>query len=298
MTDRNRRGSITMWAWIFSVGAHLVLLAVFALTRFSLSAAGPSSAAAPAVTVAQMKQITSRSRIMPKPKVKRLSLNRASGKREKIDFPATVRIEPFDGPGRLGETLAAGGIGLEGGVPLLQAGVEFFGQSTNLRKICYVVDCSGSMQGMFGRVRKQLKTSIANLEPDHYFYIIFFGGDHLLESGQGQLLRATPRTKSTAYSFIDRIRPGGTTNALTALERAMRVRDWADKGPQLIYFLTDGLDLDRVDTAGFGLLVENLRKNLAPATKINTIGFWAQPNDCEILQAVAQRTGGEFTNIN
>jgi hypothetical protein len=78
----------------------------------------------------------------------------------------------------------------------------------------------------------------------------------------------------------------------------MRVRDWADKGSQLMYFLTDGLDLDRVDTAGFGLIVENLRKNLAPATKINTIGFWAQPNDCEILQAIAQRTGGEFTNIN
>jgi hypothetical protein len=287
-----------MWAWIFSVGAHLFLLAVFALVRFSMSAAGPSSAAAPAVTVAQMEQITKQSLIFPKPKVKRPSLDRARGKREKIDFPATGRIKPFEEPDRLGETLASGDIGLGGGVPLLRAGVEFFGQSTNLRKICYVVDCSGSMQGIFGRVCKQLKTSIANLAPDHYFYIIFFGGDHLLESGQGQLLRATPKTKSAAYSFIDGIRPGGTTNALAALERAMRVRDWADKGPQLIYFLTDGLDLDRLDTAGFGLLVENLRKNLAPATKINTIGFWAQVDDCEILQAVAQRTGGEFTNIN
>jgi hypothetical protein len=78
----------------------------------------------------------------------------------------------------------------------------------------------------------------------------------------------------------------------------MHVRDSSDKGPQLIYFLTDGLDLDRVDAAGFGQLVEDLRKNLAPATKINTIGFWAQPDDYEILQTVAQRTGGEFTNIN
>jgi hypothetical protein len=77
----------------------------------------------------------------------------------------------------------------------------------------------------------------------------------------------------------------------------MRVRDRADKGPQLIYFLTDGLDLDRVDTAGFGLLVENLRKNLAPATKINTIGFWAQVDDCEILQAVAQRTSEPAANL-
>lgn len=298
MTNTNRRGSITMWAWILSVAAHLILLAVFALVRFSMSAGGPSFAATPAVTVAQIEQITKQSRIFPKPKVKRYLLNRSRSKHDEIDFPAAARIQPFDKPHRLPETLATGGIELLAGVPLSHAGVEFFGQSTNLRKICYVVDCSGSMQGLFSRVRKQLKTSIADLRADHYFYIIFFRGDRLLESGHGKLLRATAKTKSAAYSFIDSVRPAGATNALAALERAMRLRDSAGKGPQLIYFLTDGLDLDRLDTADFALLVENLRKNLAPAAQINTIGFWAQPDDCGILQAVAQRSGGQFTNIN
>lgn len=298
MTDTNRRGSITMWAWILSVAAHIILLAVFALARFSMSSVGSSSAITPAVTVAQIEQITKQSRIFPKPKVKRYLLNRSRSKRDEIDFPAAARIQPFDKTHRLPETLATGGIELLAGVPLSHAGVEFFGQSTNLRKICYVVDCSGSMQGLFSRARKQLKTSIADLQPDHYFYIIFFCGDRLLESGRGKLLRATPKTKSAAYSFINSVRPAGATNALAALERAMRLRDSAGKGPQLIYFLTDGLDLDRLDTADFALLVENLRKNLAPAAKINTIGFWAQPDDCEILQAVAQRSGGQFTNIN
>ncbi len=298
MTDTNCRGSITMWAWTISVTAHILLLAVFALARFSMLHDGPSFAATPAVTVAQIEQITKQSRIFPKPKVKRYLLNRSRSKRNEIDFPAAARIQPFDKPHRLPETLATGGIELLAGVPLSHAGVEFFGQSTNLRKICYVVDCSGSMQGLFSRLRKQLKTSIADLRPDHYFYIIFFRGDRLLESGRGQLLRATPKTKSAAYSFIDSVRPAGATNALAALEWAMRLRDSAGKGPQLIYFLTDGLDLDRLDTADFALLVENLRKNLAPAAKINTIGFWAQPDDCQILQAVAQRSGGQFTNVN
>ena len=58
MIDTNRRGNITMWAWILSVAAHLILLAVFALVRFSLSSAGLSSAVGPAVTVAQVEQIT------------------------------------------------------------------------------------------------------------------------------------------------------------------------------------------------------------------------------------------------
>ena len=112
------------------------------------------------------------------------------------------------------------------------------------------------------------------------------------------MVRATPKTKSAAYSFIDEVQPGQTTNALAALERGMRLQGPVGKGPELIYFLTDGLDLDRTDTADFALIVENLRKKLAPSTKINTIGFWAQPEDCEILQAVARRSGGRFSNID
>ncbi len=298
MTDRSRRGSITMWAWILSVAVHLVLLGVFALVKFSMSATGTSFAVTPAVTVAQMEQITKQSLIFPKPKVKRLSLDRFRSKSRILDFPTTAKIVPFDKVQQLPQTLPLGDTDLPGGVAITRAATEFFGQPTSLRKICYVVDCSGSMQGLFTPVRKQLKTSIANLPPDHYFCIIFFGGDRLLESGRGQLQRATPKAKSAAYSFIDSVRLGGTTNALAALEHTMRVCDPAGRGGQLIYFLTDGLDLDRVDTAGFASLVENLRKNLAPAAKINTIGFWAQPNDCEILQAVALQTGGQFTNIN
>jgi hypothetical protein len=298
MTDRNRRGSITMWAWILSTVAHLVLLAVFAMVHFSLSVPGPSSAPATVVTLAQIEQVTSRSEIFPKPKVKSYLLNYSGHGPQSMDFPPRGRIETIDRPNKLPQTLVPDGIGLLAGEAMPDTGVRFFGQSTDLRKICYVVDCSGSMQGLFGRVLKQLKNSIAGLQPDRYFYIIFFGAEHILESGRGRLVRATPKSKSSACAFIDSIRPGGTTNAAAALEHAMRVRDSQGKAPEMIYFLTDGLDLDSPDTAGFASLVENIRKNLAPAAKINTIGFWTQRDDCEVLRAVARRSGGEFTNIN
>jgi len=298
MTDTNRRGSITMWAWIVSVAAHILLLAVFAVARFSMSAPGPSSKITPAVTVAQIEQISNQSRILPKPKVKPLLPNRLAGKRQKTSFSGPVPTVSAENPRPLPKTLARGKIDMFARKPILNTGVEFFGQSADLRKICYVVDCSGSMQGLFGRVRKQLKTSISNLPLDHYFYIIFFHGDQLLESGGGKLIRATPKAKSAAYSFIDNVRPGQTTNALAALERAMRLRGPGGKGCELIYFLTDGVDIDRADSADFALIVENLRKKLAHSTRINTIGFWVQPDDCEILQSVARRSGGRFSNID
>lgn len=299
MSDTSRRGSITIWAWLVSLGIHVALLAVFAFIKFSQSADMSPATVRPTVTIAQIEKFTKQSRIFPKPKIERfLTDRRRAVRKEPMDFSSRIKIAPSDKGQQLAKISGTGGIALLSAGGVLPETVEFFGQKTNRRKICYVVDCSGSMQGLFNRVRKQLKTSIADLQHDHYFYIIFFGGDRLLESGRGQLLRATPKTKLAAYTFIDSIRPAGATNAVPALERAMRLRDPAGKGPQLIYFLTDGLDLDRLDSTGFALLVENLRKNLAPATKINTIGFWAQADDCQILQAVAQRSGGQFTNIN
>ena len=298
MADTSRRGSITIWAWLVSLGVHVVLLAVFAFIKFSQSADMSSVAVRPTVTIAQIEKFTQQSRIFPKPKIERLLPGRRRAvRKEPMDFSSRVKIAPSDKGQQLPKISGTGGIALLSAGGVLPETVEFFGQKTNRRKICYVVDCSGSMQGLLGGVRKQLKNSIANLQADQYFYIIFFRGEQLLESGHGRLVRATTKTKSGAYDFIDSARPGGTTNAINALERAMRIRDQLGRSSELIYFLTDGLDLEGGNTARFSGLVENLRKKLAPATKINTIGFWAQRADCEILRAVARQSGGEFINI-
>jgi hypothetical protein len=298
MTDTSRRGSITIWAWLVSLGVHIGLLAVFAFVKFSQFSNISSPATESTVTITQIEKLTKQSRIWPKPKIKRLLPDQHTAFRKKpMDFSGRVKIEPPNKSQQLPKISGTGSIALLSGGGVLSDTVEFFGQKTNLRKICYVVDCSGSMQGLLGRVRKQLKDSIANLQPDQYFYIIFFRGEQLLESGHGRLVRATTKTKSAANDFIDSARPGGTTNAINALERAMRIRDQLGRSAELIYFLTDGLDLEDGNTARFSRLVENLRKKLAPAVKINTIGFWAQHADCEILRAVARRSGGEFINI-
>jgi len=298
MSNTSRSGSITIWAWLVSLGIHVALLAVFAFIKFSQSADMSSAAVRPTVTIAQIEKFTQQSRVFPKPKIERLLPDRRRAvRKEPMDFSSRVKIASSDKGQQLPKIFGTDSIALLSAGGVLPETVEFFGQKTNRRKICYVADCSGSMQGLLGEVRKQLKNSIANLQADQYFYIIFFRGEQLLESGRGRLVRATTKTKSAAYDFIDSARPGGTTNAINALERAMRIRDQLGRSSELIYFLTDGLDLEGGNTARFSGMVENLRKKLAPATKINTIGFWAQHADCEILRAVARRSGGEFINI-
>lgn len=296
----SRTGALTLWALLLSVSLHLVLFSVFALVRFSTSSALASSTVPATLNLAQVKKIAESSPVIPKPKIKRSQLTPNLSNPAFRSFDLSVpKTKPSSQGVHMPEVAAGEMLAISSG-SLLPERTEFFGVSTTLRKICYVVDCSGSMHGLFGRVREQLKSSVQDLQQDQYFNIIFFRNGQLLELTDGRLMRATPKAKSTAFKFINQVQPGGTTNPLDALKRAMQLRDGTGKAPQLIYFLTDGLDFEqRADgSRRFSLLVENLRETLAPETRINTIGFWAEYNDQKILQVVAKHSGGEFVNAD
>ena len=106
-----------------------------------------------------------------------------------------------------------------------RANIEFFDSPAQGRRICYVVDCSGSMRGLWKRVQEELVDSIGKLQQDYYFCVIVFGGGSILESGGGKMVRATEDAKKEAYGFIKSIRPRGATNATAALERAIMIKD-------------------------------------------------------------------------
>jgi hypothetical protein len=78
----------------------------------------------------------------------------------------------------------------------------------------------------------------------------------------------------------------------------MQITDASNRPPELIYFLTDGFDLQTDDGSTLAKEVETLRKKLAAPTTINTIGFWTAPADAQILKKIAQSSRGTFTNIN
>jgi hypothetical protein len=171
---------------------------------------------------------------------------------------------------------------------------EFFNSFTDKRKICFLVDCSGSMQGTFGRVRKELAESINSLLPEHYFSLIFFGSGRLFEFEDGLLVRASDKVKMSALAFIESIKPAGQTNAMQALQEAVRV---CGGNSSVIYLLTDGFELTLQDTDRFAQQICNLLKTFAPQANVNTIGLWPQDEDFTLLKALASRTGGECVII-
>jgi hypothetical protein len=177
--------------------------------------------------------------------------------------------------------------------------VEFFGQKSIVQRICYVVDCSGSMYGQMYQVKEQLKTSILRLNSQQAFCVVFFmEGQKILATGDGMLLPATAQAKSKALKLIDSVRPSGSTDAEHALQQALRLKDAEGGSAEVLYFLTDGFDLDSQHSARFADRVDHLRKSLAPGAVLHTIGFWPQPLDRQMLRRLAGNANGEFIEIN
>ena len=298
--------SVKFWAWTVSIAVHLAMLAVFGFVKISQANARPSQDLVPTANISHVNKLLQADFVIPKPKVITESRVIASSKGKiptdntravpaqqifEISKPAADSSLIFDKPSQPGALTSQT-------IQITQNKTEFFGAATDQRKICYVVDSSGSMQGIFSQVKKELKDSIVALEPDQYFSIIFFGSNKLFQFGQSRPLRATSETKAAAVDFIDSIRPTGQTNALDAIEKALQIRDSGGTAPAVIYFLTDGFELTPKDVRRLPTLIANLRRQFAPNTKINTICFWPQDNDRGILEVIARESSGQAVFID
>ena len=286
-------------ALIFSIALHLVVLALLAIVRFSQCNGQLGKRPAPTARISRFTRLTQTVPVVPKPKVNRASEHRFVRSPERLSPADRIFDSVAPGtqnPGNLARSSVSRSTLISTNADLSRR-IEFFGSFTDKRKVCYVVDCSGSMRGVFERVRQELKESIEQLQADQYFCVIFFGGDGLRQFGEGRLVRASKKVKSAAYDFIDSVRPQGQTNALAALERAMQIREGSGLGPSIVYFLTDGFELTGEGESRFVELAAGLQRRLAPAARIHTIGFWPQRRDLKVLEAIAKRTGGEFVIV-
>ena len=279
--------------WSISICLHLVAIIIFSRLGLSQNPKSVAINCTPETKISRVKKIIDSVPVMPRPKISKTVGTHTS---INLNIPATpTNFQPEPKPAVIAKLAS---VGAATTLPSNNSvsSVEFFGNRSYHRKICYIVDASGSMQGIFSSVRRNLKQSIQNLQPDQFFHIIFFGSGTLLHFDGTQLLRAAPKNKTAAYTFIDDITPAGTTNAMAALTTAMHLQDSLGKAPEMIYFLTDGFELSDQQSGEFLYQLLNVRKNLAPQTEINTIGFWAQPADCRLLREIAQKCNGTFTN--
>ncbi len=305
MVQVRRKGSITFWAWIISAAIHLIVLGLLAIIQFSPSRAEKMRSAVPTAKIQQAGRILHSAPQGPKPKIKAPEFEgfeSKAGQQISSSQTSASSVEPIftqskngnvdfnDFPGTL--------VSEKSFIPLSNSifshESDFFTSRTSHRKLCYLVDCSGSMSGMFGWVQQQLKQSIESLEQDRYFCIIFFGNDKIFRFGDGKLVRASNKTKQAAVEFINSVQPAGKADAFSALKAAIQTRDATGSPPSLVYFLTDGFELADENSDLSEQQITGYLKDYAPSVQFNTIGFWPQEQDRRLLEAIAKESGGRF----
>ena len=292
---RRQQGKVQYWALIVSVAAHSAALAVFAEVQLS-GRAEDSVSPKSAINVQMIERVVvSEPTPRPKPRVEPIVPP------EPEQPPLVSEPNPPEPPQPVAADSQPESDAPPAGEPVMQPPdeVEFFGQKSIVSRVCYVVDCSGSMYGRMYQVKGQLKQSILNLNSRQVFCVVFFmEGKKIVTTGGGTLTPATAQAKSRALGLIESICPCGATDAAHALETAMQIEDAGGEGPEAVYFLTDGFDLDAADSRRFVEKVRRLRNTHARSAVLHTIGFDAQPQDRRMLGQLAQKTGGAYINVN
>jgi hypothetical protein len=141
-----------------------------------------------------------------------------------------------------GEGEGAGGSGAAGGV----ASTTFFTVPAQGQRFVYVLDRSGSM-GLHQALAiacRELTASLARLPATASFQVIQYNSTAApLVGRQGELVPATADNIRQATAALEALPASGTTKHLPALQMALAL------APDVIYFLTDGDDLDDTDPA-------------------------------------------------
>ena len=141
----------------------------------------------------------------------------------------------------------------------VQAGVSAQG---NALSVVYLVDASGTMMTKFDLVRGEVIASVKRLAPDQKFNIIAFQGDSVMVLSERKLVPATDENKTNGYDFMERTTARGGTNPEAAITEAF------SQSPQIIYFITDGLDAV-AQQKKIEVLIEQL--NQRRRTKLNVL---------------------------
>jgi hypothetical protein len=173
---------------------------------------------------------------------------------------------------------------------------RFCGIKGEARRICYVVDCSGSMVVAIEYVRQQLRASLGQLSPAQYFQVVFYSGAEPVTMEQGKLLRATRQNVGRALTFVDDMKLGRTdgvgaaaTAVVAALAEAFGSQSAEGEGADLIYLLTDG----EFDQAVVVRACGELRKQNLTSAVVHVVGCGNSENKIG-LKKLARKNRGQF----
>ncbi len=162
---------------------------------------------------------------------------------------------------------------------------SFFGIRGGGKRICFVVDMSGSMAGMkFDRLKQELTQTIQGFDPGQFFSVAFFHGQaEVLDQSWMQAGRDGAR----ATRLIAQQGMGGGTDPTGAFQFAFQS---LSPMPDCIYFMTDGQIPPHIPD-----LLRSLNVG-ANRTIIHTINF-GEPASESIMKLIAKEHAGTYTFV-
>jgi len=173
-----------------------------------------------------------------------------------------------------------------------QVKVQVFGAEGTGTRFVYLFDRSVSMEGpSLQAAKRELLASIAKLNNNHQFQIIFFNHEPDvwgLAGGRNRLVSASVVNKRLAAKYLRGIRAVGGTYRDVALQLALNLQ------PDVVFFLTDTDDPMPAETIANAIAVA-ARGN----TSICTIEFGAYtPPRNNFLTQLARESGGNYVYVD
>lgn len=160
--------------------------------------------------------------------------------------------------------------------------IRFFGAEAYGEKVVFVLDRSGSMEGIkLALLKSEFFNSLERLNEKVLFNVIFFGYRVYERDAEG-LRPATSANKEEMLQWVRAVRANESTVVAPAIERALAAE------PDVIFFLTDGEFSPYV--------VGNITRRNEKQIPIHTIGL-KNRNGTRVLSELAAQNYGRFTFV-
>jgi Mg-chelatase subunit ChlD len=186
-----------------------------------------------------------------------------------------------------------------------------FGIDVKSRRICYVIDLSGSMNAKVSDTAKQTRAELAKaelirairaLEDDAWFAVVLYSSD--VSPWRTEMMRADAASRKAAVEFVEKAPVVGGTATFDALAGALGLGDVGKgkaRGPDAsgdgrldtIVLLSDGRPTNGRITEPEKIRAEIRRLNERRGIAIHTIAF-GKDADTSFLEKLAKENAGTF----